>query len=231
MENQVTTLKSQGIAADFLSSTQAATVKSKILEDLESGKPSLKLLYVTPELVATTSFGLKLKKLHDRGLLNLIAIDEAHCISSWGHDFRPSYRQLSKLRSSFTEVPILALTATAAKRVQQDIIISLSLRQPAILISSFNRPNIYYEVRYKDLLKNPYEDLRKLIKADADACAIVYCHARTTCDEVGAQLHADGVSCRVYHAGLADKVRSAALDDWASGRVPVIVGTVAFGLV
>ncbi|KAI5058648.1 hypothetical protein GOP47_0026818 [Adiantum capillus-veneris] len=230
MENQVTTLKLQGIAADFLSSTQNATSKSKIFEDLESGKPSLRLLYVTPELIATSSFALKLKKLYDRGLLNLIAIDEAHCISSWGHDFRPSYRQLSKLRTSFSDVPILALTATAAKRVQQDIITSLSLHQPTILISSFNRPNIYYEVRYKDLLKNPYEDLRKLIKADVDACAIVYCHARTTCDEVGAQLQADGISCRVYHAGLGDKVRSAALDDWASGRVPVIVGTVAFGL-
>ncbi|KAH7289470.1 hypothetical protein KP509_30G003800 [Ceratopteris richardii] len=173
---------------------------------------------------------MKLKKLYDRCLLNLIAVDEAHCISSWGHDFRPSYRQLSKLRDCFPNVPILALTATAAKKVQEDIISSLSLRQPTILISSFNRPNIYYEVRYKDLLKNPYDDLRKLIKADMQACAIIYCHSRNTCDELGAQLKEDGITCRVYHAGLPDRIRSAALDDWASGKVPVIIGTVAFGL-
>eukprot|EP00249_Psilotum_nudum_P016915 c26051_g1_i1 orf=173-2368(-) len=230
MENQVSTLKLQHIDAEFLSSTQNASTKSKIYEDLDSGKPLLRLLYVTPELIATNAFMTRLKKLHSRSLLNLIAVDEAHCISSWGHDFRSTYRQLSTLRNGLPGVPILALTATAAKRVQEDIMKSLCLHQPTVLISSFNRGNIFYEVRYKDILKNTYENLRDMIKSKPEECAIIYCHARNTCDEVGSLLQADGLSCRVYHAGLGDKVRSEALEDWASRKVPIIVGTVAFGM-
>ncbi|KAH0651812.1 hypothetical protein KY284_031724 [Solanum tuberosum] len=158
MENQVSTLKEKRIPAEFLSSTQTVQVKNKIYEDLESGKPAVRLLYVTPELIATSGFMSKLTKIHARGLLNLIAIDEAHCISSWGHDFRPSYRKLSSLRSHFPNVPVLALTATAAPKVQKDVIESLNLQNPLVLKSSFNRPNIYYEVHYKDLLDDPYAD-------------------------------------------------------------------------
>ncbi|KAF2312473.1 hypothetical protein GH714_034797 [Hevea brasiliensis] len=116
MENQVMALKEKGIAAEFLSSTQTSNVKSKIHEDLDSGKPSPRLLYVTPELIATPGFMSKLTRIHTRGFLNLIAIDEAHCISTWGHDFRPSYRKLSSLRNCLPDVPILALTATAVPK-------------------------------------------------------------------------------------------------------------------
>ncbi|KAL3678762.1 hypothetical protein R1sor_021718 [Riccia sorocarpa] len=230
MENQVSALKAQKIAAEHLSSTQGAKIKSKIYEQLESGRPTLRLLYVTPELIATPGFITKIKKLHGRGLLSLVAIDEAHCISSWGHDFRPSYRKLSSLRSNLPDVPILALTATAAKKVQDDIVKSLALQSPQILISSFNRPNIYYEVRYKDLLKNPYEDLRNLIKSNPEDCCIVYCHSRATCDEIGLRLSQDKISSRVYHAGLPAKQRSDALEQWSSGKVPVVIATVAFGM-
>lgn len=146
MENQVASLKSKGIPAEFLSSTQTSHNKQKIHEDLDSGNPSLKLLYVTPELVATSGFKAKLTKLYNRGLLGLVAIDEAHCISTWGHDFRPSYRKLSSLRNQFPDIPILALTATAVPKVQKDVISSLCLRNPLILRASFNRPNIFYEV-------------------------------------------------------------------------------------
>lgn len=230
MENQVSILKSQGIPAEYLSSTQKVATKEKIYDDIDSGKPILRLLYVTPELIATNGFMTKLKKVHSRGLLNLIAIDEAHCISSWGHDFRSSYRKLSILRSCLPGVPILALTATAARKVQEDVIKSLCLHQPSILQTSFNRPNIFYEVRYKDLLNDAYIDLRDMLKSAKQDCTIIYCLARNTCDDIGARLLKDGISCRVYHAGLNDRVRSQALDDWASGKVPVVVATVAFGM-
>ncbi|KAL0698404.1 hypothetical protein Bca4012_054526 [Brassica carinata] len=230
MENQVMALKEKGIAAEYLSSTQATHVRNKIHEDLDSGKPSVRLLYVTPELIATKGFMLKLRKLHDRGLLNLIAIDEAHCISSWGHDFRPSYRQLSTLRDSLADVPVLALTATAAPKVQKDVIESLSLRNPLVLKSSFNRPNIFYEVRYKDLVDNAYTDLCNLLKSCGKICAIIYCLERTTCDDLSLHLSSTGISSAAYHAGLNSNLRSTVLDDWLSSKKQVIVATVAFGM-
>ncbi|AEE86556.1 DEAD/DEAH box RNA helicase family protein [Arabidopsis thaliana] len=230
MENQVMALKEKGIAAEYLSSTQATHVKNKIHEDLDSGKPSVRLLYVTPELIATKGFMLKLRKLHSRGLLNLIAIDEAHCISSWGHDFRPSYRQLSTLRDSLADVPVLALTATAAPKVQKDVIDSLNLRNPLVLKSSFNRPNIFYEVRYKDLLDNAYTDLGNLLKSCGNICAIIYCLERTTCDDLSVHLSSIGISSAAYHAGLNSKMRSTVLDDWLSSKKQIIVATVAFGM-
>ncbi|CAN6699133.1 unnamed protein product [Malus baccata var. baccata] len=230
MENQVMALKEKGISAEYLSSTQTTQTKTKIHEDLDSGKPSLRLLYVTPELIATSGFMTKLTKIHSRGLLNLIAIDEAHCISSWGHDFRPSYRKLSSLRSHLPGVPILALTATAVPKVQMDVIESLCLHNPLTLRSSFNRPNIHYEVRYKDLLDDVYADLSGVLKSSGDVCAIVYCLERTMCDELSAHLSQSGISCAAYHAGLNDKLRSSVLDNWISSKIQVVVATVAFGM-
>ncbi|XP_042485843.1 ATP-dependent DNA helicase Q-like 3 isoform X2 [Macadamia integrifolia] len=230
MENQVLALKEKGIAAEYLSSTQTSVVREKIHKDIDAGKPSLRLLYVTPELIATTGFMSKLMKLHARGLLNLITIDEAHCISSWGHDFRPSYRKLSSLRNHLPDVPILALTATAVLKVQKDVVETLSLRDPLVLRSSFNRPNIFYEVRYKDLLDDVYVDLSNLLKSTGDVSSIVYCLERTTCDYLSAHLSKNGISCAAYHAGLNSKLRSSVLDDWVSSKIRVVVATVAFGM-
>uniref|UniRef100_A0A0D9YZ88 DNA 3'-5' helicase n=2 Tax=Oryza glumipatula TaxID=40148 RepID=A0A0D9YZ88_9ORYZ len=218
LENQVASLKSKGIPAEFLSSTQTSHNKQKIHEDLDSGNPSLKLLYVTPELVATSGFKAKLTKLYNRGLLGLVAIDEAHCISTWGHDFRPSYRKLSSLRNQFPDIPILALTATAVPKVQKDVISSLCLRNPLILRASFNRPNIFYEVRYKDLLDDVYSDISNLLKSSGNVCSIVYCLERAVCDDLTMHLSQQGISSAAYHAGLNSKVRSSVLDDWLSSR-------------
>ncbi|XP_042384108.1 ATP-dependent DNA helicase Q-like 3 isoform X2 [Zingiber officinale] len=223
-------LRKKGISAEFLSSTLAADAKQKIHEDLNSGKPSVRLLYVTPELVATVGFMTKLKKLYERGLLSLVAVDEAHCISSWGHDFRPSYRKLSSLRIHLPEVPILALTATAASQVEKDVIESLCLRQPLVLRASFNRPNIFYEVRYKDLLDDSYADLSNLLKSNRNACSIIYCLERASCDDLSSYLSKNGISSAVYHAGLSSKLRTSVLGDWLSSKVQVVVATVAFGM-
>nr|GMC92685.1 ATP-dependent DNA helicase Q-like 3 isoform X1 [Ipomoea batatas] len=189
----------------------------------------MRLLYVTPELIDTVGFMSRLVKIHSKGLLNLIAVDEAHCISSWGHDFRPSYRKLSSLRSRLPNIPVLALTATAAPKVQKDIIGSLSLQSPLVLKSSFNRPNIYYEVRYKDLLDDPYADVCNLLKSCGNVCAIIYCLERTTCDDLASHLTTYGISCAAYHAGLNNKLRTSVLDDWISSKTQVVVATVAFG--
>ncbi|KAI4335195.1 hypothetical protein L6164_013865 [Bauhinia variegata] len=222
MENQVMALKEKGIAAEYLSSTQTTDAKNKIHEDLNSGKPSIRLLYVTPEMIVTPGFMSKLTKIYARGLLSLIAIDEAHCISTWGHDFRPSYRKLSSLRSHVSDVPILALTATAAPKVQKDVVESLQLHNPLILKSSFNRANIYYEVRYKDLLDDTYADLSNMLKSKGNVCAIVYCLERSTCDDLSAYLSQTGISCSAYHAGLNNKVRTSVLDDWISSKIQLL---------
>ncbi|KAL6496543.1 hypothetical protein OROGR_029801 [Orobanche gracilis] len=254
LENQVTALKKKGITAEYLSSTQTAKAKHEIYENLDSGKPSLRLLYVTPELITTSGFMAKLTKIHGRGLLNLIAIDEAHCVSTWGHDFRlllklqrifciltilrhicpsilPSYRKLSSLRNHLPSVPVLALTATAAPKVQEDVIMSLCLQNPLVLKSSFNRPNIYYEVRYKDLLNDPCSDLCDYLKSHGNNSAIVYCLERSACDDLAVHLSKNGISCAAYHAGLNSKLRSSVLDDWISSKTQVVVATVAFGAV
>ncbi|MQL98292.1 hypothetical protein Taro_030999, partial [Colocasia esculenta] len=230
VENQVMALKGKGVQAEYLSSTQTAQVREKIHGELECGKPSLRLLYVTPELIATFGFKSKLKKLHMRRLLSLVAIDEAHCVSTWGHDFRPTYRQLSSLKHDLPGVPILALTATAAPKVQKDVIESLGLHNPVVLKASFNRPNIFYEVRYKDVIDDTYADLSNLIKSSGSMCSIIYCLERSTCDDLSAHLKRNGISCAAYHAGLNNKVRSTVLDDWIASRIQVVVATVAFGV-
>ncbi|KAK3224428.1 hypothetical protein Dsin_011453 [Dipteronia sinensis] len=162
-------------------------------------------------------------------VLTLFFLFQAHCISSWGHDFRPSYRKLSSLRNCLPDVPIMALTATAAPKVQKDVIESLCLQKPLVLKSSFNRPNIYYEVRYKDLLDDAYADLSNVLKSFGDICAIVYCLERTLCDELSAHLSKNGILCAAYHAGLNNKLRSDVLDNWISSKIQVVVATVAFG--
>lgn len=225
MQDQVDALKDNGIAATFLNSTlnyeearsrQIAIVQNKI-----------KLLYLAPERLLNERFGGFLERVEQEVGIAAIAIDEAHCVSEWGHDFRPEYRQLKLLRQRYPQIPIQALTATATKRVQQDIIQQLNLRSPDIHIASFNRTNIHYEVQPKD--SNIYPTLLRNIREESGS-GIVYCLSRRSVEEVAAKLQHDGIAALPYHAGLSDRQRSNNQTSFLRDDVQVIVATIAFGM-
>eukprot|EP00891_Asterochloris_glomerata_P002351 jgi/Astpho2/2351/gw1.00044.127.1_t len=231
MQNQVESLKSKGVAAEYLSSTKTEAERRGTLMQLQTNTPSIKLLFVTPELLATNSFTSILSKLQMRKAISLLAVDEAHCISSWGHDFRPAYRRLAAVRRILPGVPVMALTATATVKVQEDVIASLGLQDALMLVSSFNRPNIMYKVRY---LTSQAADP---VPAVQWPCCIIYTLRRETADEVAAALESKamhalyaGIPCASYHAGLSSSLRAQTLQDWSSGKCPIVAATIAFGM-
>eukprot|EP00742_Colponemidia_sp_Colp-10_P005389 GILJ01005758.1.p1 GENE.GILJ01005758.1~~GILJ01005758.1.p1 ORF type:complete len:643 (-),score=104.79 GILJ01005758.1:124-2052(-) len=232
MKDQVEQCLKRGISARLITSAESAAAVGSILTDLASQAPKTRLLYVTPEQVSTPRFKAILQDLHTRSKLGLVAIDEAHCISSWGHDFRPAYRKLAILKRIVPSVPIMALTATATHTVQSDILNQLQLNQATRFTRSFNRPNLSYEVRYKSLLSGGmYADLLTFLKSDhGQGSGIIYAQRKITCDELASRLNKDGVTTVAYHAGLKADRRSAAQEDWTVGRVRLVVATVAFGM-
>jgi ATP-dependent DNA helicase RecQ len=157
----------------------------------------------------------------------LVAIDEAHCISEWGHDFRPEYRELKKLRSYLPEVPIMALTATATERVRNDIIKQLRLRDPRRYVASFDRPNLIYRVLPKSA---PYEQLLTFLEGRPLESGIVYCASRKAADSLASKLNADGIRAKAYHAGLESKERARHQEAFLRDDVRVITATIAFGM-
>jgi ATP-dependent DNA helicase RecQ len=159
--------------------------------------------------------------------VNLLAIDEAHCISEWGHDFRPEYRQLANLRTHFPDVPMMALTATATERVRGDILTQLRLRDPRCYVASFNRPNLNYRVLAKS---KPYDQLIKFIEGRPGESGIVYCQSRRSAESLAARLSADFVTARPYHAGLSARERNTNQDLFLRDEVRVICATIAFGM-
>ena len=225
MQDQVDALKDNGIGATFLNSTlDFDQQRSRCMAILE-GK--IKLLYVAPERLLNQRFGEFLARVNTQVGIAAIAIDEAHCISEWGHDFRPEYSQLKTLRQRYPQIPIQALTATATKRVQQDIIQQLKLRSPEIHIASFNRTNIHYEVQQKD--RNVYHRLLRSLLAESGS-GIVYCLSRRTVEEVALKLQTDGIKALPYHAGLSDRQRTVNQTRFLRDDVRVMVATIAFGM-
>ena len=225
MQDQVDSLTDNGVAATCLnSSLDYNTIRQREAELLAG---HIKLLYVSPErLVSAGFFGLLERLIQTVGVSGF-AIDEAHCVSEWGHDFRPEYRQLSVLREKFSQIEVMGLTATATERVRQDIVQQLRLRDPLIQVSSFNRPNLFYEVRPKG--RDGYGDLLRQVK-QTQGSGIIYCLSRKRVDELAQRLTADGESILPYHAGLADDTRRDNQTRFIRDDVRLMVATVAFGM-
>lgn len=232
MQNQVEDLRAKNIKAEFINSSMPEAERKRVHKDLESLRPATKLLYVTPELLNTVWID-RVKSLYSRGLLSSVVVDEAHTVSIWGHDFRPAYVQLGRLKDLFPDVPMMACTATATDKVQRDIIAVLRMNSPCRFTASFNRPNISYEVRYKDLIENVFGDIVNLVQAFIDKkqpSGIIYCHKREDCDLIAEALRNSGIKGAAYHAGLPDQLRSTTLTDWVGKKLDTVVATIAFGM-
>ena len=221
MKDQVDQLQANGIEADFLNSSQTLEQQQQVQNKLISGQ--LKLLYVSPEKVMTNSFF----PLISYSKVSFIAIDEAHCISQWGHDFRPEYTQLGGLKASFPHAPIMALTATADYATRQDILTHLKLENPHKYIGSFDRPNIRYtlEEKYK-----PMEQLTRFVLAQKGKSGIIYCNSRNKVERIAESLRNKGVSAAAYHAGMETALRERVQQDFQRDNVQVVVATIAFGM-
>jgi len=225
MEDQVRQLQDNGIAATFINSSIEGAEIALRLAGLTRG--DYKLVYLVPERLVQGEFlGGTLSRLAAGPGINAFVIDEAHCVSEWGHDFRPEYRQLSQLRRRHPTVPILAFTATATPRVREDIVGQLTLRDAAVHLSSFNRPNLFYRVQPKT--KRSYDDL--LAEARTGGAGIVYCLSRRRVDELSLQLQADGIKALPYHAGLDAAMRRHHQEAFIRDDAQVVVATIAFGM-
>jgi len=224
MKNQVDAIRgtseNDGIA-HFLNSSLNKSDVLKVKEDVMSGVT--KLLYMAPESLTKTDYIEFLQGAN----VSFFAIDEAHCISEWGHDFRPEYRRLRAIIEEITDVPIIALTATATPKVQQDIQKNLGMTDTKVFLDSFNRPNLYYEVKPK---KDVVREIIKFVKARPGKSGIVYCLSRKKVEEVAESLKVNGISALPYHAGMDAGMRSRHQDAFLNGNTDVIVATIAFGM-
>ncbi|CAN5271928.1 DNA helicase RecQ [soil metagenome] len=223
MKDQVDALVGNGVKAAFLNSSQTSREQTEVFQRVRSGE--LKLLYVAPErlLQSGDQFIDFLSNIN----VSLFAIDEAHCISSWGHDFRPEYIQLGKLKRYFPEIPIIALTATADKLVRRDIFERLNIKHAELFISSFNRPNIYYSVEPK---RKSYARLLEFLEERRDESGIVYCLSRASTESLSWDLRDEGFSALPYHAGLDKATRDKNQELFLNDEVKIIVATIAFGM-
>jgi len=221
MKDQVDGLLANGVPAGLLNSTLTAQEANQVQDQARQGK--IKILYVAPERLAISGFQRFLQSLD----VSLIAIDEAHCISEWGHDFRPDYRNLKSLRKDFPGVPVIALTATATEPVREDIVNQLALDKPEIFISSFNRPNLTYTIQPKT---EPLGSLLHLLEKHQGGSAIIYRFSRKATEETALELSERGFSALPYHAGLERDLRRETQEKFIRDQVQIVVATIAFGM-
>ncbi|MEY3239669.1 MAG: hypothetical protein RIR11_1107 [Bacteroidota bacterium] len=221
MKDQVEGLVANGVPAAFINSSSDSRTITKTEDDAVDGL--LKILYVSPEKMVTQSFQTFLKRLK----ISLFAIDEAHCISAWGHDFRPEYTQLKILKMQYPHVPMMALTATADKLTRKDMLTQLSMQNPAVFISSFDRPNITLTVKPG---QKRYEQIYDFLRKHPNQSGIIYCLSRRSCEELSNKLNEKGFKTEYYHAELPPPRRSKVQEDFINDRVPVICATIAFGM-
>ncbi len=221
MKDQVDALQASGVAATFLNSTLDADESRARLRGLHAGE--YKLLYAAPERLMLEGWAENLKAWN----VTCLAIDEAHCVSEWGHDFRPEYRQLAKLRTALPGVPLMALTATATGRVREDIITHLKLREPATFVASFNRPNLTYRVIPKD---QPQKQILEFVRKRESESGIIYCASRAATERVAEALAGRGFAAKAYHAGLTAGERAANQESFLRDDTRIICATIAFGM-
>ncbi|GMS88816.1 hypothetical protein PENTCL1PPCAC_10991, partial [Pristionchus entomophagus] len=245
--DQVAACQKKGIGCESLNSKLTTAERQRIFEDLRSPQPKIKLLYLTPEGLATDYLQKMIKSLNDRNLLAYIIVDEAHCVTHWGHDFRPDYLKLKSLRKLAPNAPWVALTATANTKAQDDIIKQLELKKVNIFKSSTFRSNLFYDIIMKDLVQGSAEDhmlrfIRRCLKMDVEkkekgkkvgewvGSGIVYCRTRDECEQMARSFNNAGMPALVYHAGFSAKIRDEVQEKWMKNKVPVIAATIAFGM-
>ncbi len=219
MKDQVDSLQANGIKACYINSTQSPAQQTEHFNDIKNNK--LKLVYVAPESLQN------LDSVFENQIISLIAIDEAHCISSWGHDFRPAYTNLGYLKTKYPKTPILALTATADKATREDISTQLKLENPQRFISSFDRPNLSLDVR---TAVDRVKQILNYVKSKPNEAGIIYCLSRKTTEELSDKLQNIGVKAKPYHAGLSAEIRFATQDEFINDDCKVVCATIAFGM-